>query len=427
MEEFMHQPIHHQQHKKHRYQQKPSILFFIFTLLFLLIGILVIANNTSPQQTEIRAETASPSPSEEVTPTTSPTLTPTPQPVGSVLSLSFSLPGIASNGGNLEPKRPTRPVTILFYDPDVNAADASVKPLYVIQTEATFDSDETSTTYTKFIQPYLDLGEKIPEGNYQVAIKTDQSLTKIIKTADSDISGIVFSLKNKYPIIISARSLVMGDIVPSPQGDNLVTIADYNAFIDCFGEKLTSETCLVKNGADFDDNGVVDGIDYNIMLRSYKTLFESGLPIPTQTDTTVTPTREPTLPLSPSPIKKKQETGSSGAIVGFIIFFILLIVVGIILLNKKFRTALLARIRKEDMLTEQNTNTVTDKEYYVTKKEDAPNKEGVWLTITDEKGPQLGFYQGTDIKDGFAKISGTLKTEDDKHYLAITKLMWEEA
>ena len=86
-------------------------------------------------------------------------------------------------------------------------------------------------------------------------------------------------LEKQYPSVISAAagqlvnlpllSLITGNI----NNDTRLDINDYSALIDCFGSKVSSSTCLFpptsqSSGADIlDDNGQVDGADYNELIR----------------------------------------------------------------------------------------------------------------------------------------------------------------
>src|SRR5579862_275246 len=77
---------------------------------------------------------SSPSPSPSQAPSPSPSL----GPLGPAISLQFTVPGIGSEGGVMNPLHPKRNVTVYLYTPDVNSLNPSVKPLYTIQTYATF-------------------------------------------------------------------------------------------------------------------------------------------------------------------------------------------------------------------------------------------------------------------------------------------------
>src|SRR6185437_13594328 len=121
---------------------------------------------------------ASPSPSEAVTPSEAPTQT---QLLGPALSLDFTVPGIGSGGGVMKPIHLKRNVTVYLYSQDVNSMNPSVKPLYTIQTIATFDTNQYNPTYTTYLNPEIDFGSDVKDGNYKIAFRTDQSLRTILK------------------------------------------------------------------------------------------------------------------------------------------------------------------------------------------------------------------------------------------------------
>ncbi len=75
----------------------------------------------------------------------------------------------------------------------------------------------------------------------------------------------------------------MGKLISS--SGNQINDYDYNALVSCYGSKVTSDDCtklsladdifpITNPYADFNDDGVIDGIDYNILIRNYN---HSGL------------------------------------------------------------------------------------------------------------------------------------------------------
>lgn len=103
-------------------------------------------------------------------------------------------------------------------------------------------------------------------GSYTIKIQTPQFLRK-------QIPGI-FSIKPGEKINLPAVTLITGDI----NYDNKINILDYNFIVSCFGKKINSVSCIESpqftNGnplADLNDDGVVDGIDYNLFIRSIAT------------------------------------------------------------------------------------------------------------------------------------------------------------
>ena len=298
----------------------------------------------------LQNDQASPIPSDvvSVSPSASPEETAQPiTPVGPVLNLTFTVPGIGSGGGTLAPLHPKRNVTVYLYARDVNSVDSSVKPLYTIKGTATFDDNKVSPTYTSFLNPQFDLGSSIKEGDYQIVFRTDQSLRTVIKENPDDIGGKIFYIGKSGETKLDPQTVLMGDTIPD-DGDNRIDISDYNAFINCYGEKNNSSFCQGKNYGDFDDNGTIDGIDYNILLRSLNVLAQSGQPIPQISPTVTSPKRVTKLSGSGTPTNKvtpttaqaktplKSSSGAGATLAGFLLlfFFLLLGGVGFVLYKK---------------------------------------------------------------------------------------------
>lgn len=101
----------------------------------------------------------------------------------------------------------------------------------------------------------VDVANTIASGTYDIKVKADKYLRKLIQ-------GV--QITQNTTTRISQITLTLGDI----NGDNKLNIADYNILIDCFGAKANSQTCGNSNKdlADLDDNGRVDGVDYNLFL-----------------------------------------------------------------------------------------------------------------------------------------------------------------
>lgn len=103
----------------------------------------------------------------------------------------------------------------------------------------------------------VDVVNAITPGTYDIKVKAGKYLRKLIKDVQ---------ITQDTTTRISQITLTLGDI----NDDNKLNIADYNILIDCFGAKANSQTCGNNNKdlADLDDNGRVDGVDYNLFLIS---------------------------------------------------------------------------------------------------------------------------------------------------------------
>jgi hypothetical protein len=288
-------------------------------------------------ENELSSEDISESPTPtDVSLVEKPSATPFPTPVGQVLNLSFTMPGISSTGGNIKPLNTVRNLIVLLYDPDANTADKKVKPLYAVRSTITYDSDPNSPTYTSFVNRFIDLGEEVKKDKvYQIAFKTDQTLVQLVKAKDSkSVGGDKFEFKKRGIISLPPQEPISGDIYPHPETDNIMDAKDFKMLTDCYGEKAFSENCPSPSAADLNDDGVVDGGDYNIMFVNFLTLKEKGQPAPkVKTSPTKTPAStkdkdkniSPTHTSSQAAMLKNKSGGGTG---GLVIFFVILIILG---------------------------------------------------------------------------------------------------
>jgi hypothetical protein len=379
------------------------------------------------------------------TPTiTSPTSTP--KPIGPVINVNLILPGISSEGGNLKPLHPVRDISVNLFDPDSNTSENKVKPIYSIKTKVTFDADPNSPTYTQFINPQLDLGA-IKSGNYQIAIRTSQALLSAIKEpGSSSLGGKIYYLQDNNKTTLPAQVMISGDIYPPGSNDNIMDINDYNMLVNCFSNNIISK-CIDVSGADLDDNGVVDGVDYNIMLLSFRTLKSLGYPIPA----IVIPTSIITSSNISNPASKKRiitpiqkQTKSSGGGLVFIILFIILLILGVAgfilfklhLLKLNLLESLLKRIRPSPVVkNNESTNesstvedsNIIEKSGYLKKMSTEAQTNDTWVTLADDGGVIPGLYHGKNVTEGFVKIKGTMKTDkNNKQYILINEIEEEK-
>lgn len=216
-----------------------------------------VLSTTTPATIVIAGGTATPSGS----------VTPEPTSITTSLSLDLLLHGVGAAGDNPNPrgndlsnKNPLHPQR----DVDIIIIDSTNQ---VIATQAgaiLYDNGDGS------FKGKVDLGTSFPTGNYNIKIKTDRYLRKLVP----GIQTITNLKDNKIPQI----DVVAGDV----NDDNILNVLDYNAFLDCgYGEinpipmidpnsTFNKQPCQVHKpviNVDVDDNGVVDSPDYNLFLR----------------------------------------------------------------------------------------------------------------------------------------------------------------
>lgn len=364
--------------------------------------------------------------------------TPTPLLAGQVIKLDFRIPGIGSTSGNIKPLHTTRSILINFYSTDVNSEDKSVKPLKSVLTSATYDSDELSRTFGEYINPNINLGQQVPDGFYQISFQVNNSLPTLVKEKNEDIAGHKFDIRSSYAqtIEISNQTVVSGDIYPSGVGDNLMDINDYKTLTGCYGIKIDSPSCKNKNYADLNDDGLIDGTDYNIMSSSFKILLDRGLPVPTELfpnqpkpTTTVSKNKIDKPTATPENKKKVNTKKGSPVLAIFAILFIIILIIALVVFllkrktpstfNKKFADKQKAQ-HGDSSGKDQQAEEEVEKEFFVKKQTIDAEGRNV-LMLTDDNGPMLGYYKG-EVTDGFAQVKGVIRKEGSKVFMDVSKI-----
>jgi uncharacterized protein YkwD len=187
------------------------------------------------------APSISPSLSPSISPSTD-QLSPAAEPVAQdmLISVSVKIVGIGQ-GGNIFPKHLTRKVTVSVYGTDTTP----------VTTGTGFLNYDGSNYFTGTIH----LGE-LSQGSYLVKIGAENTLQVIAQPA---FQKLLIGQTNTIPLV----TLYQGDI----NADNVLDINDYNEALPCFQTNNCSNTSL-----DFNDDGQVNVIDYNLLLQSYEVL-----------------------------------------------------------------------------------------------------------------------------------------------------------
>jgi hypothetical protein len=148
------------------------------------------------------------------------------------------MPGIggSQSGNNTNPAQTTRAGNVQVF----NTNNESVK------------SGQVTLTYTNGIYKGTVEMTNLTEGYYYVKVGMDNTLL-------SQLPGIIHLVHGVKTL--DSIELVPGDL----NQDNKLSMEDYSLFVACYGSK----TCNQKRQADFNDDGQVQGIDYNILLRSF--------------------------------------------------------------------------------------------------------------------------------------------------------------
>lgn len=219
---------------------------------------------------------ASPTPTKTPTPTPSqaaptatpvPTLavTPTMPKTPTQFSVSLLAPGIGKNG-NETPNNITRTITFQLFD------SASKQIGSDVVGRVSYDSE------SGLFKGTINMGTIVQTASYIPWVKMNQFL-KTTKAAETTGGANIMPISQfpwsatRIPItagitnILPQITLVSGDI----NNDNKIDILDYNILVSCFTSKAVSDGCAGKQiDSDLNDNGIVDGADYNLFLRGVK-------------------------------------------------------------------------------------------------------------------------------------------------------------
>lgn len=208
------------------------------------------ADAPTPTSTQIAvAPTATP------VPTSTPAPTATPIPAGTTsVAFKIALLEIADN-----PKRENRKLKIEILDPlDSNKKIADLT-----------DKNISNDKQVKQFKGTHALDTSFKSGIYNIKVKTDGYLRKLIPAVQ-----ITKGVQND----IVLATLTPGDI----NGDNRIDLLDYNIIQECNDSNLTLSPRANEHAAnckkftdqginlantDLDDNGVVDGIDFNTFIK----------------------------------------------------------------------------------------------------------------------------------------------------------------
>ena len=163
----------------------------------------------------------------------------------------ISTTGDAINPGNqgTVPRHTVREIHLTF-------SDTNNKPQSEQTTTVSFDPA------TNLFAGSLTLAD-IKPGDYVIRVAVGGFLPR---------SWATIKIAANKTTTLDTMTLINGDI----NEDKAITVKDYNILLNCFGEKQYTEACIyapVSNrvGADITDDGVVDGLDYNLFLREFST------------------------------------------------------------------------------------------------------------------------------------------------------------
>lgn len=161
--------------------------------------------------------------------------------ITTTVNFTINLSGIGTNtsvGQNNNPHHPMRTAAIQI-------RNGSNQNVFTTNTTVTYSQSDGlyhgAVTFT------------LPGGPYLFLVKLSNTLNKQANNIFQ--AGGAVTEPTLLPL--------SGDV----DGNNVLDILDYNDLMSCFGSKYS--TCQFQQTADLNDDGAVDGIDYNIIIRSF--------------------------------------------------------------------------------------------------------------------------------------------------------------
>ena len=225
------------------------------------------APTPTAQSSPTLTPTPTPSPLPTPTPTPRPTLTPTPTPTPTItpnptstltpskttISLrNIKLHGIGKGGDTPNPNSVST-TTVLHTSRalSVELYNTSGTLLNTISGNITFSNSSGDFSGD------VDVPSTVANANYIIKIKSPQYLRR-------QLPGFLSLVQGQVNIPTSA-SLITGDV----NGDNALSVADYDLIMDCYADLLPAKSCdaTKKVSTDLSDDGKVNHNDYNLFLR----------------------------------------------------------------------------------------------------------------------------------------------------------------
>jgi hypothetical protein len=205
------------------------------------------------------------------------TITPTTNPSGQLtVGVSLVVGSIDTNDAQTQrqPKHQTRRVTLYFYSSNNYTNDYSGSKAIIAKGDVTFTGGDPNDplSYGTFSNPQFTLPKAIQPGNYFIFGKIEGSLRQSFNNppAPIDISNGTF--------LFFAQPFVMGEVVST---NNQIQATDYQTILTCYGAQsnsVSSDCANLNMGddifsdipwLDLNDDGIIDGIDYNILIRNF--------------------------------------------------------------------------------------------------------------------------------------------------------------
>lgn len=214
----------------------------------------------SPTKIPTPTITSSPTPTKTPTPTATKTPTPNPTPATTFLKLTVFHHGIGNSGDNSNPTQFSmsnkNPINKMV-DADLELFNTENQKVGQGRGPIKYASESGNYIGTLGIYP-----NDFPSGKYYLKVKTNKHLKR-------QVAGIL-TINAGQTNVVPDVTLVTGDF----NNDNQLSILDYNALLDCYSDLTLAVACddaAKKSQADFNDDGFVNQVDYNLFLREIAT------------------------------------------------------------------------------------------------------------------------------------------------------------
>ncbi len=221
-----------------------------------------LTHTPTPTKTPTPTITMTPTPTKTPTPspTASPTPTANPTPATTFLNLTVFHHGIGNSGDNSNPTQFSmsnkNPINKII-DADLELFNTDNQLVGSGRGPVKYASESGNYLGTLGIYP-----NNFPSGKYYLKVKTNKHLKR-------QVAGIL-TINAGQTNTVPAVTLVTGDF----NNDNQLSILDYNALLDCYSDLTLAVACddsTKKSQADFNDDGFVNQVDYNLFLREIAT------------------------------------------------------------------------------------------------------------------------------------------------------------
>ncbi len=175
------------------------------------------------------------------------------QVIGTKISLAVALQGVGLQG-NVSPLTDSRLILVCIYEGDKDIGGDFDCTRSKVSKKGIVNYDVPSQAFTS---SQFDLGIELPIGEYGVVISTNRYLRKNFGKLVVVSPTLIYALPK--------QQLLVGDV----NSDNSIDVKDEDIIKECFTNVPTTRCQGFSQISDLDDNGIVDEVDYNLLIRNF--------------------------------------------------------------------------------------------------------------------------------------------------------------